>query len=253
MDEQTAQLTDNAEERVPRTRARPPVLADKIYQQIASRIASGEFRANAKLPSEHELSRLLGVSRPILREALERLRSEGILASRQGSGTFVRERPVATLAFSPVETIADIQRCYEFRLSIEPFAARAAATRRGGESLKKLTDALELLHDATRDNRHREDADFNFHHGVAEAANNHYFSATLLALRQHIYSVMHLHGMSLMGPSPKLRNVLEEHNAIYEAIRDSLPEDAERLMRLHLEGSRDRLFEGRMLDLSLKA
>ncbi len=234
-----------------KARARPPVLADRIYQQLASRIASGEFNANAKLPSENDLSRLLGVSRPILRIALERLRNEGILASRQGAGTYVRDRSVASLAFSPVETIADIQRCYEFRLAIEPTAAHVAATRRGKVSLTKLEDALALLQEATRDNRHREDADFNFHHGVAEAANNHYFSSTLLALRRHIYAVMHMHGMSLMGPSPKLRHVLDEHNAIYEAIRDGQAEQAEQLMRLHLEGSRDRLFEGRVLDLKM--
>ncbi len=232
-----------------KTRVRPPALADRVYQQIAARIASGEFHANAKLPSENELSRILKVSRPVLREALEKLRNEGAVVSRQGAGTFVRDRSAPTLAFSPVETIADIQRCYEFRLSIEPMAAHTAATRRGPESLKKLENALELLRDATRDNRHREDADFNFHHGVAEAANNHYFSSTLQALRSHIHAVMHLHGMSLMGPGPKLRNVLEEHYAIYEAIRDGQPGQAERCMRLHLEGSRDRLFEGRMLDL----
>jgi GntR family transcriptional regulator, transcriptional repressor for pyruvate dehydrogenase complex len=250
VDERAGRMT-GSEPQASKVRVRPPILADKIYQQIAARIASGEFRVNAKLPSEHELSRMLKVSRPILRSALERLREEGIVASRQGAGTFVRDRSTAALAFSPVETIADIQRCYEFRLSIEPFAAHSAAMRRGPESLKKLEHALELLRDATRISRHREDADFNFHLGVAEAANNHYFSSTLLALRQHIYSVMHMHGMSLMGPGPKLGNVLDEHNAIYEAVRDGKGDQAERLMRLHLEGSRDRLFEGRMLDLRI--
>ncbi len=250
MDKSSGQLTV-ARQLVGKTRARPPALADRVYQQIAARIASGEFRANAKLPSENDLSRSLGVSRPILRDALERLRGEGILASRQGAGTFVRERAGTALSFSPVETIADIQRCYEFRLSIEPVAAHTSAMRRGNGSLKKLEDALDLLREATRDNRHREDADFNFHHGVAEAANNHYFSSTLLALRPHIHAVMHMHGMSLMGPSPKLKSVLEEHYAIYEAIRDGKPEQSERLMRLHLEGSRNRLFEGRTLDLKI--
>ncbi len=248
MDDQLDSNKD-VEPLVAKGRARTPALADKVYQQLAARIASGEFKANSKLPSENELSRKLKVSRPILREALEQLREEGIVASRQGAGNFVRDRHAPSLAFSPVETIADIQRCYEFRLSIEPMAAHTAAIRRGPGALKKLEDALALLREATRDNRHREDADFNFHQGVAEAANNHYFSSTLLALRHHIYAVMHMHGMSLMGTSPKLRNVLEEHNAIYEAICDGKPDLAEQLMRLHLEGSRDRLFEGRMLDL----
>jgi GntR family transcriptional repressor for pyruvate dehydrogenase complex len=234
-----------------RQRARPPALADRVYEQITARIASGEFRPNTKLPSENELAGMLGVSRPVLREALERLRTEAVIVSRQGAGTFVRDRVSATLAFAPVETIADIQRCYEFRLTIEPVAARDAALRRNDEALKKMDAALDLLKDATRNLRHREDADFSFHLAVAEAANNHYFSSTMQALREHIYVGMHMHGLSLMGAKPKLQNVLDEHRGIFEAIRDGRAHDAESAMRRHLEGSRDRLFEGRTLDLRM--
>jgi DNA-binding FadR family transcriptional regulator len=234
-----------------RPRSRPPTLAERVYEQIAARIASGEFRTHTKLPAEKDLAQLFNVSRPILRIALERLRREGLLASRQGAGTFVRERLSNALAFAPVETIADIQRCYEFRLTLEPVAARDAAIRHSPESLRTLEEALDLLRDATHNQRHREDADFSFHLGVAEAANNHYFSSTLKALRQHIYAVMHVHGLSVIGSSVKLEHVLDEHTAIYNAIRDGNPILAESHMRSHLEGSRDRLFEGRMLDLRI--
>ena len=112
-----------------------------------------------------------------------------------------------------------------------------------------MEDALELLQDATRNKRHREDADFSFHLAVAEASNNHYFSSTMQALREHIYVGMHMHGLSLMGAQPKLQHVLDEHRAIYEAIKKRDLEAAELCMRRHVEGSRDRLFEGRLLDL----
>jgi GntR family transcriptional regulator, transcriptional repressor for pyruvate dehydrogenase complex len=230
-------------------RARPPALADRVYEQIAVRIASGEFRANTKLPSENDLSAILGVSRPILRLALQKLRTEGIIVARQGAGNFVRDRAGTVLSFSPVETIADIQRCYEFRLTIEPIAAREAARRSDAQARDKMTDALELLQDATRNKRHREDADFSFHLAVAEGSNNHYFSSTMLALREHIYVGMHMHGLSLMGAQTKLQHVLGEHRSIYDAIKNQDLDSAEKLMRRHLEGSRDRLFEGRLLDL----
>jgi GntR family transcriptional regulator, transcriptional repressor for pyruvate dehydrogenase complex len=230
-------------------RPRPPALADRVYEQIAARIASGEFRANTKLPSEVDLSGMLGVSRPVLRLALQKLRTEGIIVARQGAGNFVRDRAGTVLSFSPVETIADIQRCYEFRLTIEPIAAREAGRRRNDQALRKMEDALGLLQDATRNKRHREDADFGFHLAVAEASNNHYFSATMQALREHIYVGMHMHGLSLMGAQPKLQHVLDEHRAIYEAIKKRDLEAAEQCMRQHVEGSRDRLFEGRLLDL----
>jgi DNA-binding transcriptional regulator YhcF (GntR family) len=153
-----------------RDKTRPAPLADRVYEQLAARIASGEFRPNTKLPPENDLALMVGVSRPILRTALGRLKSEGMIVSRQGAGSFVRDRAATTLGFSPVETIADIQRCYEFRLTIEPDAAFAAANRRNETSLRKMESALELLLDATRHQRHREDVDFSFHLAVTEAA-----------------------------------------------------------------------------------
>lgn len=234
-----------------RERAKPAPLADRVYDQISVRIASGEFKPNTKLPSEHDLAAMFGVSRPILRDALERLRSEGVIASRQGAGSYVRDRNTSTLAFSPVETIADIQRCYEFRLTIEPVAAYVAALRHDQDALRKMQNALDLLQDATRNQRHREDADFSFHLAISEAANNHYFSSTMQALREHIYVGMHMHGLSLLGAKPKLQKVLDEHRGIYQAIVDGRAEDAGQAMRKHLEGSRDRLFEGRTLDLRI--
>nr|WP_315859124.1 FCD domain-containing protein [Rhizobium leguminosarum] len=90
---------------------------------------------------------------------------------------------------------------------------------------------------------------FLFHRAVTEAANNHYYTASIDALKAHIAVGMHLHGLSLLGPPPRVGTGLE-HNAIYNAIADGRPDDAQRLMKAHLEGSRDRLFEGRVLDLS---
>jgi GntR family transcriptional repressor for pyruvate dehydrogenase complex len=236
-----------------RERAKPAPLADRVYEQLAARIASGEFRPNTRLPPEHDLAAMFGVSRPILRSALGRLRGEGIIISRQGAGSYVRDRAATALSFTPVETIADIQRCYEFRLTVEPEAAFHAALRRNESSLRKMEAALALLREATRHQRHREDADFGFHLAITEATNNHYYTSTMQALKEHIFVGMHMHGLSLIGAKPKLQTVLEEHRAIHEAIAAGRSEDAKRLMRTHLAGSRDRLFEGRTLDLSLNS
>ncbi|WEX11862.1 FadR/GntR family transcriptional regulator [Chelativorans sp. AA-79] len=217
------------------------------------RISNGDYAPDTKLPSEKELSEQFDVSRPIVREALERLRNEGLIYSRQGSGSFVRLRSEPrSLGFPPVETIADIQRCYEFRLTIEPEAAYYAARRRNDAAIQAIARVVELLSSATDQQRHREDADFAFHLAIAEAANNHYYSSAMQALRSHIAVGMKLHGLALMGPGRGLEKVLGEHRAIYEAIRDGNAEVARQLMRQHLEGSRNRLFEDRLLDLSLQ-
>ncbi|OJF98444.1 FadR/GntR family transcriptional regulator [Pararhizobium antarcticum] len=227
-------------------------LVDRVVEQLRERIRSGNYPADSRLPGEHELASIMGVSRPIIRDALGQLREEGLVYSRQGAGTFVSARatPAAHLAYSPVKTIADIQRCYEFRLTIEPQAAYFAAQRRDEAAIQKIAAALADLREATSHQLHRTDADFVFHKCVTEAANNHYYTASIDALKPHIAVGMHLHGLSLMGPRLGLEKVFQEHDAIYQAIAEGRAEDAQTAMRLHLEGSRNRLFEDRVLDLS---
>jgi len=249
--DRNGEAADGPQSRERAERKRPAPLADRVYEQVAARIASGEFRPNTRLPPEHDLAAMLGVSRPILRSALLRLKGEGVIVSRQGAGSYVRDRAATILSFTPVETIADIQRCYEFRLTVEPDAAHHAALRRNDASIRKMEAALDLLREATRHQRHREDADFAFHLAIAVASNNHYYTSTMQALKEHIFVGMHMHGLSLVGTKLKLQNVLDEHGAIHQAIRAGRADEARHLMASHLEGSRNRLFEGKTLDLSL--
>jgi GntR family transcriptional regulator, transcriptional repressor for pyruvate dehydrogenase complex len=228
-----------------------PALAERIYHLIYSRISNGDYPANQKLPPEKTLAKEFGVSRPVLRAALERLREQGLIHSRQGAGSYVREVRSAPLGFAPVETIADIQRCYEFRICIETTAAALAAGRRDRAAIEEIKTALSLMDAATDSLTHREDADFAFHLAIAQAANNQYFDASLRALREHIYVGMKLHGQSLMTDGAKgLREVFHEHSAIFAAIRDGQAEKAEELMRNHLIQSRERLFGGTLINLS---
>lgn len=229
-------------------------MSENVYHQLVTQIAGGAFGSDGKLPSEHDLARTFGVSRPVVREALGRLRKEGLIYSRQGAGSFVATRTIdhATLGFARIETIADIQRCFEFRLTIEPDAAFFAADRRSPQELEAMSVAIGALEEATRKLKHREDVDFVFHHTIARASNNHYFGTALTALQDHIAVGMKLHGLSLMNAGPKLEHVLGEHRAIFEAIRARDCEAARAAMRAHLTSSRDRLFEGRLLDLSIR-
>ena len=227
-------------------------LSEKVYTSLKQRISRGDYGANEKLPAEKDLSVQYGVSRPVLRAALEQLRGEGLIVSRQGAGNFVRVKREAALGYTPVETIADIQRCYEFRLTVEVDAAGLAAQRRNQAVLDEMLEALDLLSDATGSRLHREDADFAFHLAIARASNNQYYAETLKALRDHIYVGMKMHGDALMSDgAAALEHVLGEHRAIFEAIRDGEAETARAVMRAHVTHSRERLFGGGMLDLSM--
>lgn len=232
---------------------RRTTLADSIYHSLFSRISNGDYPANQKLPTEMELSDEFGVSRPVLRAALERLRKEGLVYSRQGAGSYVRASGATPVGFSRVETLADIQRCYEFRLTLETKAAALAAERHNATTLAEIAGALDLMRAATGSNKHREDADFSFHLAIALATNNQYFEASFRALREHIHVGMRLHGQSLMtGAARGLDEVLSEHAGIFAAIEAGEVEQAADRMHNHLVRSRDRLFGGGLIDLRLR-
>ena len=234
-------------------RPRGPAAADGVYRALLAGIADGSHPVNVKLPSEHDLAARFGVSRPVVRAALDRLRRDNAIVSRQGAGSFVTARTLApALGFAPVDSIADIQRCYEYRLTLEPDAARHAAARRDDAALARIAAALDRLALATRQGQYRDDVDFAFHLAVAEASNNHYYAASFTALQSHIAVGMRIAGLSLLGPEPGLQDVLGEHRGIFAAVRDRDGAAAHRRMADHIGLSRDRLFEGRALDLSLE-
>ncbi|MDD7971028.1 FadR/GntR family transcriptional regulator [Roseinatronobacter alkalisoli] len=225
-------------------------LAERVYHTIYSRIANGDYLPDQKLPPETALSEELGISRPVLRDALERLREEGLVSSRQGAGSFVTTRMQRPLGYGKVETISDIQRCYEFRLTIEPQAAALAAERRDPVALAELSRALDLMRAATGSMTHREDADFAFHLAVARAANNFFFEATLRALHENIAVGMKMHGQSLLRDGQQsLQQVLDEHGRIHDAIEAGNARVAQQEMFSHIEHSRSRLFGGVLVDL----
>lgn len=232
-------------------RGRSTLLADFVFERLQRAIVMGDYGEDDRLPSENALAEQFEVSRPVVRDALRRLREQGLIYSRQGSGSYVRAVGAKkSLAFQPLETIADLQRCYEFRLTIEPVAAALAAERHRAADIEAIGTALQLMRDATERRSHREDADFGFHLAITAAANNQYFETAMRALKDHIAVGMKFHGLSLQSVRGGLDHVLDEHTAIFEAVRRGDAAAARAAMAGHVTGSRDRLFEGRLLDLS---
>lgn len=219
-------------------------LADVVFERMHRAIKSGAYQPDERLPTEHDLAAEFEVSRPIIREALRRLREQGLVYSRRGAGSFVRALGMKEpLGFGQLENVADLLNCYEFRLTLEPAAAAAAAARHTPESLAAIRHALELMRDATNRQSHREDADFQFHLAIAVAAKNSYFSTAMEALKDHIAVGMKFHGASVKRETAGLTRVFAEHEAIADAIAAGDGIKARQLMLDHLTGSRERLFQ----------
>lgn len=225
---------------------RDRTLSDRVYERVLAMIVEEAIPVGAKLPTEQVLSKQLEVSRPVLRQALKQLREDGVIVSRQGSGSFVQRSPEgAMLDFAPVGSIADIQRTFEFRAAIEGEAAFIAAERRTDDDLGRMKAALDELERCLRDSELGVEADESFHVAVCAASDNQYFLAARHSMKFNILTGMNLtRNLSLSISKARLQMVQKEHYAIFDAIvaRDS---DAARLaMREHVNNARLRVFEG---------
>ncbi|MEZ5476509.1 MAG: FCD domain-containing protein [Thiolinea sp.] len=147
------------------------------------------------------------------------------------------------LGFSPVESLTDLRRCYEFReipLNLPLLLRRRIIVLK---LMAAIAHALAELEEATHKGRHRADADFEFHLAIAIASGNQYLQTSIESLKEHIAVGMTSHGMSLKHENNGLDNVYNEHEAIFNAIKNRDPESARFLMRSHISGSSARILE----------
>lgn len=227
-------------------RAAKHSLSSVVYENILSSIISGDFLVNQKLPTEADLCERYSVSRPVLRDALARLREDNLIVSRRGSGSYVINRPdSAVLEFARINSIADIQRCFEFRTNVESGAAGLAAIRRTAEQLDTIWTRYEAINNANIKQDRATNEDFEFHLAITEAANNHYYATVLKSLNKSIKKGMNItRGLSLLAPEDRLKIVQDEHLAVINAIVEKDQIKATACMRTHLENARRRMFEG---------
>jgi GntR family transcriptional repressor for pyruvate dehydrogenase complex len=221
------------------------LLPEWIYEQLLEQIAAGRLPRGDRLPSENALAQLFGVSRPTVRSALLRLQGDGIVRSRKGSGTYVAETPSPhILSLKPgTGKISDMLLGVEFRIAIEGDAAALAAVRRTDVELAELSEIMvrqDRLSDAPLAEVH--DADIAFHTLIADSARNRLFSEAIRNLYGSVINSWLLWHRTASDEYGQIwRTVLNEHRAVYEAIRDADADAARMAMRDHLTRGRQRM------------
>ncbi|NYI04516.1 FadR/GntR family transcriptional regulator [Allostreptomyces psammosilenae] len=200
---------------------------ESVLTHLRGAIERGEYPVGGKLPSEAELCRRLGVSRPVLREALRALQVMGLTVSRTGKGTFVVSAgPVEDPTFGDY-TASDL---LEVRRHVEIPVAGYAAARRTPEDLDRLSDLLERMERET-DTLAWVAMDTLFHLAVAQAARNPVFRRIIEEIRDALAHQSAF--LNELGGRREQSN--REHRAIVEAILDGSERDAVEAMAHHLE------------------
>ena len=224
-------------------------LPDRIYTHVVEAILRGDFSATGKLPTEGELASRFAVSRPTVREALARLRSDGVIESRRGSGSHLVRRPGAPAATAtPIRSLADIERYYVFRCCVEGGAAAAAAELHDREDLVTIRAEFDALGLAMEGGQVGIEEDVRFHLAVARASHNPFFVNAVETSVAPIRQFMELaRSVTDKKSIERVRIVQGEHLAIVDAIARRLPGEATEATRVHVLNAKRRIFEGTSL------
>ncbi len=222
-------------------RIMPLKTADEVVLKIEQLLLDGVLRDGEKLPGERDLAAQFEVSRPILRDALKELEARGLLESQHGGGTYVADI-IGQIFSKPVtDLIARHERAtldyLEYRRELEGLTAEMAA-RRATETdtaiLRGIIAEMRKAHDA-EDFDAELDADVELHNAIGESAHNIILLHTLRACYRLMSAGIFYH-RNLIFTLPHAREkLLEQHEAIVEAIASRKPDEARRAAEGHID------------------
>lgn len=217
----------------------PESMASEVLKRLLEYLFSGEVEPGDRIPSERQLTEVLGVNRPAVREAVRALAFLGLLDVRQSSGTYFRD-PDQDLLFTLFELSLTfgqrrLHELVEARGELEVLVAGLAAERRTEEDLAELTELLARMR--RKGGQEYVEADTAFHARIAEAARN----AVLQDMLRGVHTMVRNWVSSNVRAAGSTKALYNEHVPILEGIARGDPESARQAMARHMAGARGRL------------
>ena len=222
------------------TSALKPLRRADVTQLVVDRLRDlleqGVLKPGSKLPPEPEMSKLLGISRPSLRQAYKALSILGVLRAVPGDGTYISDSTSKILSmpltFLMLMRKISLDEIFEFRMTLEAALARLAASRASETELCAMTSQIDSMADNLDDQKRDRylEAEYEFHNCIARAAHNHLLREIISIVGGLLWETR----KALVNLVPDRRKDLEEHRAILIAVSRRDPEAAANAMRHHL-------------------
>lgn len=212
-------------------------LTSQVIDYVLNLISSGSVKPGQQVPTETELTQLLGVSRTCVREAMKSLQSMGLVEIRQRVGATVLEPSSSNLLNSGNFLLAvqaqQMDDLLEFRRIMEVGLASLAAEKAELKDVENLRNALDHYRAAMGSQPVDCNTDMSFHAALAGASKNpiavmvwQMLSENLAQVLEQTSSVPHI-----------CEQTLSDHEEIYEAVRDRDALRAREAMRRHLDNA----------------
>jgi len=209
----------------------------KVFAFLRDRLLDGTIKSGDRLIPERDLALQLGVSRPIVREALRALSAMGVVEIQNRVGTVVRQPDVSILgdffAFSLAQQSDVIEDVMQARIAIECQAIRLACRRATTFDFERLRHAVQQIEATIDDPAQGSLADFEFHTALVRASK----SETLVSLYDAMANLLmrsHRDRRVLVEIDAEIkRYLIDDHQRLFDAIAARDEEKADRLLRKH--------------------
>lgn len=219
-------------------------LSDRITDMLARQIRSGAYPVNSRLPTEKFMTEEYGVSRTVIREAISRLKSEGLVETRQGSGTIVLD-PTSSDAFRlgrpDTDPARGVLRIIELRRGIEAEMAALAAERRTAQQMAHINQAVARIDTAVAADGDGVEEDLAFHLAIARATDNPHYTELLGMLTRALRDAIRITRGNEARQAQLAENVRAEHETIRAAIEKQDIEAARAAAFRHMQNTAQRI------------
>jgi GntR family transcriptional regulator, transcriptional repressor for pyruvate dehydrogenase complex len=211
-------------------------LADQVTESLTSKILAKTF-TDSQLPSEQAMAEGFGVSRTVIREAVSRLKAEGLIDTRQGRGAFVRNDRLDVpfrIDVNSKDLLGSLLHIIELRRGLDAEIAFLAATRRKRDQMFGIRRALGEIEKASKAGRDAAAEDLAFHLSIARATGNPLFLELLSFLNRLLYIGIRVTRANEDKRVEFSEQTRVEHLAIADAIERQDPEAAATAAKIHM-------------------
>jgi DNA-binding FadR family transcriptional regulator len=221
-------------------------LSVEVAEDLKRKIQDGKLLPGVQLSTEAELCEQYEVSRTVIREAIVRLRSEGLVISRQGVGVFVSNGSAARrfeVDWDSIRTLPDTIALLELRLAIEVEGAALCANRCTKAEARNIRQWMEKANAQFKGlEETKVHYDFDFHLAIAKGTKNPHFYQFMQFLKPIIVHRIKLSALIKDKSKQDFERIIkEEHEAIVAAIEAGDERTARDSMRTHLVNSLERM------------
>lgn len=209
-------------------------IGEQVFEQLKEQIFNNEWKRGEKIPSENDLAVSFGVSRITVRQALQKLMALGLIETRLGEGSFIRDAAPG-INMNPLIPIAylkenSLQEILEYRRALEGNVAELATEKASEDEVAKLEEAYKLMEQVKNELELFSKADLNFHLLLANMTKN-----SLIIQTFHIFNDVLNRAFSQIVNERGNSAGIYYHKLLLEAVKNRNSGDAKKIMQEHME------------------